>query len=287
MECLESGSIPVLKNYNNLDYFKNVWGHSPLPVINSWEELNELNKISEDEYNLLYETIMFWYSKFKINLSNKIEATVLNPRSDNKFKKLNSLVHFITPLHKKNNVRIVYSSIIHLVQDFNWHLIEGTNTIGEESLDCLNIDSRVHHYKMDTNFIYGHEQRNYFIKNIKCDDNDWCFFLDDDTVITQDFIETIELEKNNPVDVILFSQKKGLTELTRLYGYEGRLTLGNCDIGSFAIRYGILKDTIIPYESERNADGHYAEQIGRIPNIKIKYFPEKFTRYNALSLPFN
>lgn len=76
MESLESGSIPVLKNYNNLDYFKKVWGHSPLPVVNNWEELYELSKINEDDYNLLYKTIVFWFSNFKTNLSNKVENKI-------------------------------------------------------------------------------------------------------------------------------------------------------------------------------------------------------------------
>ena len=58
----------ALKLYNNLDYFKKVWGHSPLPVVNNWEELYELNKINEDDYNLLYKTIVFWFSNFKTNL---------------------------------------------------------------------------------------------------------------------------------------------------------------------------------------------------------------------------
>lgn len=283
MEALESGSIPILKNYSSLEYFKNVWGINPLPIVNNWDEIEFFNKMSDEEYNVLYDTVHFWYQNFKKLLSKKIEDRIKNsllPKKENKFQ---SLVHLITPLYRKNNVRILYPIIYNFISDFNWHLIEGSNTIGEESLEFLNGDNRVHHYKIETEHIFGHEQRNFFIKNIKCEDNDWCYFLDDDNIITQDMIDILDSEKNNPIDVILFSQKQGLTERTRLYGYEGHLKLGNVDIGSFVARYGIIKDTIIPYESLKNSDGHYAEQLARIPNIRIKYIPEKFTRYNSFS----
>jgi hypothetical protein len=79
-------------------------------------------------------------------------------------------------------------------------------------------DNRVKFYKIDTSHIWGHEQRNYFITNIPVDDNDWCYFLDDDNVVTWDLISTYNEEKNSDVDLVLFSQKAGLTEKIRLYG---------------------------------------------------------------------
>lgn len=194
------------------------------------------------------------------------------------------MIHFITPLYRVNNLKIVYSTIINQVDDFNWHLIEGSKRVGEEMIDFILSDNRVKHYKIDTDYIYGHEQRNYFITDIKCDDGDWCYFLDDDNVLTQDLIDVVNDEDNNECDVVLLSQKKGLTEQTRLYGYEGHLKLGMSDIGSFAIKYGTIKNTYIRHQDLRNADGHYAEQIAAIPNINIKYYPDKFTRYNSLSL---
>jgi hypothetical protein len=186
-------------------------------------------------------------------------------------------------MYRINNLRIVYWSITNLTNNFTWHLIEGSNRIGEESIDLILSDDRVKHYKIDTNYYWGHEQRNYFINNIKGNDNDWCFFLDDDNTLTQDLIETTMFENDNDCDVILLSQKKGLTEKIRLWGYEGHLKLGMSDIASFVIRYKAIKRTKIPYESERNADGHYAEQLTSFSDFKIKYYPEKFTRYNTLS----
>jgi hypothetical protein len=198
------------------------------------------------------------------------------------------MIHFVTPLYRYNNIKIIYSTIINQLNDFTLHLIEGSNKIGEESLDFLKDDTRVKFYKIDTNYIWGHEQRNYFITNIKCDDNDWCYFLDDDNVITWDLVKTYNEEKDSDIDFILFSQKKGLTENIRLYSSPQHLSLGNCDIGSFMIRYNFIKRTLLHYIHERNADGHYVEQLKTFQEeYKFKYYEDRFVRYNSLSLDIN
>lgn len=195
------------------------------------------------------------------------------------------MIHFITPLYRYNNIRIVYSTIINQIEDFNWHLIEGSNKIGEESLDFLKSDDRVKFYKIPTYYTWGHEQRNFFITSIMCDDNDWCYFLDDDNIVTWDIIKTYNEEKNTNIDFVLFSQKQGLTEKNRLFAYEDRLKLNSCDIGSFIIRYKLIKKTFIYNFENRNADGHYAEQINHYRNEhKFKFYLDRYVRYNALSL---
>jgi hypothetical protein len=195
------------------------------------------------------------------------------------------MIHFITPLYRYNNIKIVYSTIKNQVDNFNWHLIEGSNKIGDESLDFLNSDNRVKFYKILTQHPWGHEQRNYFITSINCQDEDWCYFLDDDNIVTWDLIKTYNEEKNSDVDLVLFSQKQGLTEKERLWAYEDRLKLGGCDIGSFMIRYKLLKKTLIHNIELRNADGHYALYINEFKNEHIfKFYLERYVRYNALSL---
>lgn len=194
------------------------------------------------------------------------------------------MIHFITPLYRYNNIKIIYWSIINLTDKFIWHLIEGSNKIGEESLDFLKDDERVKFYKIDTNFEWGHEQRNYFKSNIGGDDEDWCYFLDDDTVVTQDLIEEITNEENKEYGLILFSQKCGLTEKIRLYGMSDRLRLGSCDIGSFLIKYKFLKRLSPLRVDLRNSDGHMADECNRYINeYKFKFISDKFVRYNALS----
>ena len=69
---------------------------------------------------------------------------------------------------------------------------------------------------------------------------------------------------------------------------EYRFDLGLCDIASFMIRYRMIKKTYIHNISYRNADGHYALDIRQLKNEHIfKYCPDKFVRYNSLSLEIN
>ena len=68
-----TNSIPILKNYNNLEYFTKVWGDSPIPVVNSWGEIAEYYNMDTDNYNQLYNKVFNWYSEFKIQLTSKIK----------------------------------------------------------------------------------------------------------------------------------------------------------------------------------------------------------------------
>lgn len=77
MEVLESGSIPILKTYENLDYFTKVWGKCPLPKVDSWDELNDLHDMDNETYKKLYSEVVEWYDKFKLDLSEKIKKLVM------------------------------------------------------------------------------------------------------------------------------------------------------------------------------------------------------------------
>lgn len=194
------------------------------------------------------------------------------------------MLNIVTAYTRKENIPIIYSSIFNQTDNFNWYIIEGSNTnLGDPDYEFIKNDSRVKYYKIETKYTFGYEQRNFFMKNIKCEDDDWCYFLDDDNTITWDLIDVTNNEELT-TDVILFSQKAGLSEKIRLYGYEDRLTLGNCDIGSFAIRYRVAKNTEIN-DYLRNGDGHYCEYLNSLRRThNIKFYPYKFVRYNTLSL---
>ena len=76
MEVLESGSIPVLKAYPNLEYFTKVWGESPLPTVDSWGQLDALALLDSERYCELYSNVMRWYDLFKTDLADKIRTIV-------------------------------------------------------------------------------------------------------------------------------------------------------------------------------------------------------------------
>jgi hypothetical protein len=66
-------SIPILKNYNNLEYFTKVWGDSPIPVVNSWNEIVKYYNMDNNQYNELHNNVINWYSTFKSSLALKIK----------------------------------------------------------------------------------------------------------------------------------------------------------------------------------------------------------------------
>jgi hypothetical protein len=196
------------------------------------------------------------------------------------------MLNIVTAYSRKENIPIIYSSIFNQTDNFNWYIIEGSNTnLGIPDYEFIKNDARVKYYKIETKYTFGYEQRNFFMKNIKCEDDDWCYFLDDDNTITWDLIDVTNNEELT-TDVILFSQKAGLSEKIRLYGYEDRLTLGNCDIGSFAIRYRVAKNTEIN-DYLPNGDGHYCEYLNSLRGkYNFKFYDNKFVRYNTLSLRY-
>jgi len=76
MECLEWGAIPILKNYNQLDYIKKVWGDTPLPVVESWNEVSKYSSINDFDYNVLQNRVIDWYINFKRQLSLNVLNTI-------------------------------------------------------------------------------------------------------------------------------------------------------------------------------------------------------------------
>jgi hypothetical protein len=193
------------------------------------------------------------------------------------------ILHLITSYSRHQNLEPIYYSIINLVQDFKWHIIEGSNKlVGKNSFDFLDDDHRVVFYKTKITSPFGHEQKNFFIENVKGKPNDWCHYLDDDTTLTQDLVDTLREEDQTDTEVVVLSQKKGLTEQTRLFGKPEYMTLGCVDTGSITLRYRIAEQhrTCIDIQG---CDGHYAVDVVNAHNRIVKYFPDRYVRYNTLA----
>lgn len=79
METLESGSIPILRNYDNMDYFEKPWEtNAPIPIVSDWSEIINFANLNESEYSDLYETIFGWYRKFKKSLPDRVYQKMAN-----------------------------------------------------------------------------------------------------------------------------------------------------------------------------------------------------------------
>ena len=73
-ESLEAGSIPVVRTYGDLNYYKLLFGDNPLPTVASWEELPEviLRFSDENTYNNKVKEIQDWYENLKKSTSENI-----------------------------------------------------------------------------------------------------------------------------------------------------------------------------------------------------------------------
>ena len=76
MESLECGAVPILKRYGDTDYFDKVWGSSPLPKVDSWEELDHYHDMDSDAYRALHGTVMNWYGQFRDDYPKRVRATL-------------------------------------------------------------------------------------------------------------------------------------------------------------------------------------------------------------------
>ena len=62
----------IIKKYNNTDYFENIFGKHPIPIINDWSELYDLYDSIVPNLNHKIELINDWYFNFKETVRIKI-----------------------------------------------------------------------------------------------------------------------------------------------------------------------------------------------------------------------
>lgn len=83
-EILNSGGIPVLKEYWNRDWHCRIYGFdSPIPFVKSWNELPEVyNKvIKEGVYNFAMRLHKWWYTK-RIEIRDNFQQILLEKIND-------------------------------------------------------------------------------------------------------------------------------------------------------------------------------------------------------------
>ena len=76
METLEWGAVPVLRKYDNYDYFDKVWGNAPIIKVENWQQLDSYASLSTEEYNDIAINVKEWYADFKRSLNQKIKDIV-------------------------------------------------------------------------------------------------------------------------------------------------------------------------------------------------------------------
>lgn len=75
-ECLEWGCIPIIKIYNNENYYENIFGKNPIPVIYNWEDLNNTINELKDISDYLIININSWYKNHLEKISKKVSDII-------------------------------------------------------------------------------------------------------------------------------------------------------------------------------------------------------------------
>ena len=76
-EALEWGCIPIIKRYNGEDYYKNILGDHPIPVVNEWDEINSLiQELKSEDLDKLIKKINNWYLNYLDSISNNVENII-------------------------------------------------------------------------------------------------------------------------------------------------------------------------------------------------------------------
>jgi hypothetical protein len=81
LEALEWGCLPILKRYNNLDYYENIFGKHPFIIVNDWAEA--YNRIIElcsdfDKLEQYRNQVCDFYNNYKRTLREEITLLATN-----------------------------------------------------------------------------------------------------------------------------------------------------------------------------------------------------------------
>lgn len=201
-------------------------------------------------------------------------------------------LHIITPGFRVNFLKKIAENLATYYKDQNfiWHLImDQPGKLKREDLlpycDVLGDKLKIYE-ELTTFYPWGFEQRNYFTNVIANNYpvEDWCYFLDDDNLMTIDIFYMFEKYKlDSTAKYIGMSQLRYKDPQLRLWGIPDHATLGLVDIGSFLFRSETLIN--IPMNlSCRSADGWIAHGIVALNPGFAKWEPNYMTTYNILQL---
>ena len=68
MEALESGCIPIIKKYGSFDYHTKIWGDTPIPKVNDWNEIDNIALMDDVDYKNLHYKVFSWYKNYRNNV---------------------------------------------------------------------------------------------------------------------------------------------------------------------------------------------------------------------------
>ena len=120
-------------------------------------------------------------------------------------------------------------------------------------------------YSEISNAFVGHAHRNYFLDKIYpglgISENDYAYFLDDDTILHPEFLENVltVLENDNP-EIVVFGQNTK-DNLVRLLPSKEKIRVCHIDMGQYIFKINSLPNNIRFKEDDYCADGIFIEEL--------------------------
>lgn len=166
----------------------------------------------------------------------------------------------------KTNIRWIIILDKKLIQSNDAH--ETFVLIGLLKLMLKKLESKVRvtvFFSEISNAFVGHAHRNYFLDKIYpglgISENDYAYFLDDDTVLHPEFLENVlpVLETETP-EIVVFGQNTK-DNLVRLLPSKENIRVCHIDMGQYIFKINSLPNNIRFKEDDYCADGIFIEEL--------------------------
>lgn len=216
------------------------------------------------------------------------------------------MLYIVTPLSRVENFNLLYKSISNYIplwkasKKIAWYvLLDGKldeldkffckeRVLGSQSIKV--IKSPI------SNSFVGHSHRNYFLNEMYSKKHimyqhwsqskkaDWVYFLDDDTLLHPDFLETIIplLESNSDKAAIIFDQENKDGSM-RLFANINQVKVCHIDMGQYIVNLKKLPSDLRFKEDDYCADGIFIEELfNRVGPEQFLVVNKTLSTYNKL-----
>lgn len=208
------------------------------------------------------------------------------------------MLFVVTPLSRPENFSELKSSIFSQISETQhefvcWYVVMDAAIASKElheklSSECVGLPVFI------TTSVYknapvGHAHRNLFIEyyrseiNPECNrQNDWVYFLDDDTVMLPNFMQDFLPNMVDSKCAIVFHQKNA-NDTPRLFADLGNIKVCHIDMGQYVVNITRLPHDIWFLQEDYCADGHFIEELfNRVGPTEFLLIDKTLSVYNAL-----
>jgi hypothetical protein len=209
------------------------------------------------------------------------------------------MIYIVTPCSRPENLNQIEESIkkalLYIGEPsenikYRWVIVYDKSVA--YPLKCIELLGRkttkaIHYRSPHKNALVGHSHRNHFIKIYKSvihrRENDWVYFLDDDTVLHEKFFSLIVKELQPDRTAILFNQLNA-DGTPRLYANHSNIKVGHIDMGQYIVNLKRIPEKLQFDENDYCADGIFIEELFKQTNNKEGFvvINEFLSHYNKL-----